>query len=190
MAARQSRSRLTAIIAGVVAFVVFLGLPFLTWLSGVWVDWAWFSDMGQRQVFVTRITSQIAVGVVFAVLSFLILYTSMRVARRMAPRAVPIGMPEGTPEQLEMFVEQLRGKMGPILDKAILFGALILAFFNGAEMSANWQTFRLALASVPFGYTDPQFGRDVGFFVFQLPAFNAICGWLTAKSANGSRRRP
>jgi uncharacterized membrane protein (UPF0182 family) len=46
-------------------------------------------------------------------------------------------------------------------------------------MSSNWQTFRLALAAVPFGYTDPQFGRDVGFFVFNLPALSLIADWLT-----------
>jgi len=179
MAAPPSRSRLTAIAIGVVAFFFFIGLPFLTWLSGVWVDWAWFSDMGQRQVFITRITSQLAVGATFAVLAFLVLYINMRVARRLAPLAVPIRMPAGTPEQVEMVIEQLRAKMGPILDKVILFGSLFLAFLNGANMSTNWQTFRLALASVPFGYNDPQFGRDVGFFVFQLPAYSLICDWLT-----------
>ena len=62
MAAHPSRSRVTAIAAGVAAFFVFIGLPFVTWLSGVWVDYAWFSDLGQRQVFITRITSQLAVG--------------------------------------------------------------------------------------------------------------------------------
>ena len=49
-----------------------------------------------------------------------------------------------------------------------------LAFINGAAMSAQWRTFRLALAAVPFPYTDPQFGRNVGFFVFQLPAYDAV----------------
>ncbi len=179
MAAQQSRARLIAIAVGVTAFILFIGLPFATWLSGVWVDYSWFSDMGQQRVFITRITSQLAVGAVFALLSFLILYTSMRVARRMAPRAVPIGMPEGTPEQFVMVIEQLRGNMGPFLDKAILYGSLVLAFFNGVEMSSNWQVFRLALAAVPFGYADPQFGRDVGFFVFQLPAWALLNDWLT-----------
>ena len=150
MAVQPGRSRLLGIAAGIAAFVVFIGLPFVTWLAGVWVDYAWFSDMGQQRVFVTRITSQLAVGAVFALLAFAILYTSMRVARRMAPRAVPIDLPEGTPEQLQMFIEQIRGSMGPILDKAILYGSLVLAFFNGVEMSAHWQTFRLALSAVPF----------------------------------------
>ncbi len=116
---------------------------------------------------------------VFGLATFALLYVNLRIARRMAPKAVPIGLPEGTPEQLEMFIESLRGKMGPILDRAVLWGCLVLAFFNGLGMSTQWQTFRLALASVPFPYNDPQFGRNVGFFVFQLPAYNALSNWLS-----------
>ena len=179
MAARNNRPRLTAVLIGIFFVVVFVIWPFLTWLSGVWVDWAWFSDMGQRSVFITRIVSQLVAGGIFAILTFLLLYVNLRVARRMAPRAVPIGMPQGTPEQFEAFVDQARSRMGPILDKVILYGCLVLAFISGLDMSHNWQVFRLALGAVPFGYVDPQFGRDVGFFVFKLPAYGVISDWLT-----------
>ena len=179
MPAASSRSRTTAWLMGTVFVFALIVLPFVTWLSGVWVDFAWFTDLGQRAVFVTRIVSQLETGAVFAVLSFIVLYTSMRVARRFAPRAVPIGLPERMPTEIADGLERLRQGMGPILDKVILFGALVLAFLNGLDMSSNWQTFRLALASVPFGYADPQFGRDVGFFVFNLPAFNLLAEWLT-----------
>jgi len=176
--AGRSRPRV-ALLTTIAAAVVFIGIPFLTWLAGVWVDWRWFSDLGQGAVFTTRILSQLAVGAVFALLTFIILFASMRFARAMAPRVVPINFPEGIPEQLETVLLAIRGKMGPILDVAILGGALVLAFLNGLGMSANWETFRISLASVPFGYNDPQFGRDVGFFVFQLPALNLIADWLT-----------
>ena len=179
MAARSARPRTAAWLMGAVFLLAFVVLPFITWLAGVWVDFAWFTDLGQRAVFVTRIVAQFEVGSVFALLSFVVLYTSMRVARRFAPRAIPVGFPEGTPPQIAEGLDRLRGNMGPFLDKAIFFGALILAFLNGLDMSSNWQTFKLALASVPFGYTDPQFGRDVGFFVFNLPAFNLLAQWLT-----------
>ena len=176
--AGKTRPRV-ALLMTIAATIVFIGIPFVTWLAGVWADWRWFSDLGQGAVFTTRIVSQLAVGAVFALLTFIILFTSMRFARRMAPRLVPVRFPEGIPEQLETVLLSIRGKMGPILDFAILASALVLAFLNGLGMSANWETFRISLASVPFGYSDPQFGRDVGFFVFQLPAMNLIADWLT-----------
>ena len=178
MATVPSRSRMPAVLGGVALLALFVGMPFVTWLSREWVDYAWFSDLGQRDVFVIRIVSQLAIGALFALLSFVILYVNMRVARRMAPRVMAIGMPEGTPEQFEAFIRQVRGGIGPIMDKAILYGALALGFFNGLEMSTNWKIIRLALASVRFGYVDPQFGRDVGFFVFKLPVFNLLGDWL------------
>ncbi len=178
MATRYNRPRLTVVVLGGFFLALFVVLPLLTWLSGVWVDLAWFSDLGQRAVFITRIVSQLATGAIFSLLTFLVLYVSMRVARLMAPRAVPVGMPQGTPEQVGEVIDRVRAGIGPFVDKVILYGSLTIAFFSGLDMSHNWQAFRLALASVPFGYTDPQFGRDVGFFVFKLPAYGIICDWL------------
>ncbi len=38
-------------------------------------------------------------------------------------------------------------------------------------------TFRLAIVQSPFGATDPVFGRDVGFWVFSLPALELLSTW-------------
>ena len=177
--AAPTRSRSYALAVAILAVLFIIGLPFLKWLSGVWIDWLWYGDLGQRSVFVTRIVSQLVTGVVFGLATFLLLYVNLRIARRMAPKAVPIGMPEGTPEQFELFIESLRSQFGPILDRVVLWGCLAFAFFNGLGMSSQWQTLRLALSSVPFPYADPQFGRNVGFFVFELPAYNVFSNWLS-----------
>jgi len=177
--AAPTRSRALTILSVIVIAIFTIGLPFLRWLASVWIDWLWFGDLGQRSVFVTRIVSQLVTGAIFAVATFFLLYVNLRLARRMAPRAMPISLPEGMPEQLELFIEALRGRFGPVLDRVVLWGCLALAFFNGLGMSSQWQTFRLALAGVPFPYTDPQFGRNVGFFVFELPAYNALSLWLS-----------
>lgn len=177
--AESPRSRLLVLAISLVVGFFVVVLPMLTWLSGVWIDWLWFGDLGQQSVFITRIVSQIVTGLAFGAITFALLYINLRVARRMAPKAVPVGLPEGVPEQLEMVIEMLRGRMGPILDRVILGGCLVLAILNGLGMSSQWQTFRLAFASVPFPYADPQFNRNVGFFVFELPAFNALSNWLS-----------
>ena len=175
----KTRPRALSIAVALVAGAVFVGIPLLNWAAGVWVDWQWFTDLGQGSVFVTRIVSQLVVGAVFALLTFLMLYVNMRVARRMAPKVFPVNMPEGMPEQVEMFLQVIRGLRGRVLDIAILGSSLLFAFFNGLSMSSHWETLRLAFASVPFGVDDPQFGRDVSFYVFQLPAYNIVADWLT-----------
>jgi len=126
---------------------------------------------------VTRIWSELIIGVVGALIAFALFYVNMRVARSMAPRAVLTSVGD-LPPQLEEVVIAMRAKMGPYLDKALLWGSVGFAIVLGASLADEWQTLRLALASVPFGLTDPQFGRDVGFYVFTLPALRVVGNWL------------
>jgi len=45
---------------------------------------------------------------------------------------------------------------------------------------ASWQTYLLWLHGGPFGVKDPYFDRDVGFFVFALPAYQTLVAGATA----------
>src|SRR5262249_46749500 len=51
--------------------------------------------------------------------------------------------------------------------------AVVAALIAAGEM-ANWQTYLLWLHGGSFGVNDPYFDRDVGFFVFALPAYQAL----------------
>jgi len=172
-----SRRWLVWVFAILAGFFI-LALPFIGWLARVWTDYLWYDNLGQSAVFTTRIWSQLAVGAIFGLLTFGILYANMRVARNMAPKAVPVGLPEGTPEQLVVVIEALRGKLGPVLDKAIVIAAVWFGFVNGTAMASEWETFRIAMQQARFGVSDPQFGRDIGFYLFTLPAHEAVSAWL------------
>lgn len=161
------------------AAILFAVVPLVTWLSEAWTDYLWYADMGQTGVFWTRIGSQWAVGALFGVATFALLYGTMRIARSFAPRVRPVGIPDSVPAEYALLIERFRTILGSMLGRVIFWSALFFAVTNGAAMSEQWETFRLALAAVPFGVTDPQFGRDVGFFVFNLPVHSAILTWLT-----------
>jgi len=176
--AQRNRPVVPALIAGF-AVLFFIVVPLFRWAVGVWTDYLWYQDLGQQAVFVTRIVSQLAIGVIFSVATFLVLYGTMFVARRMAPRAVPIGLPEGVPPQIEMAIERLRGGVGPFLDRAVFLVAGFFAFVNGVAMASQWETFRLWLGRVEFGAVDPQFGEDIGFYVFTLPVAESVLAWMT-----------
>jgi uncharacterized protein len=177
--ARSARQRPARIAAGV-AVLLFVVLPLLSWGARTWLNWLWFDDLGQPSVFVTRIVSELLVGVVFGAAMFVLLYSNMRMARRMAPRVRPVGSPDPSSlkDLFQGLAEQLRSGLGPVLNGVILWASIVFAFFSGLDMANRWETFRLALAAVPFGLVDPQFGRDVGFFVFTLPALDALYGWI------------
>ena len=72
------------IITGSFFVVIFVLWPFLRWLAGVWIDFLWFEELAQKQVWVTNIVSPLAVGLIFGTLAFAILFANLRIARGMA----------------------------------------------------------------------------------------------------------
>ncbi len=62
-----------------------------------------------------------------------------------------------------------------------MVGSLAIAAIAAATMMAEWPTFALywnATPNAPAG-VDPVFGKPLSFYLFTLPAWQLICGWLT-----------
>jgi uncharacterized membrane protein (UPF0182 family) len=169
------------IITAIVVVAVFLIVTSGS-LATFYTDLQWFTDLGQVSVFWTRFWSEYAVGVAFGVATFAILYANLLVARRLRPLVTPVSYPPGTPmtpeQQLEQTFARVRAAMDPWAGWIVVLLAIVVAFNVGASMSGTWETFRLALAGASFGVKDPQFGLDVGFFVFKVPALRIVADWL------------
>ena len=58
--------------------------------------------------------------------------------------------------------------------------AALFAVIAGAPASSQWNEWLLFRNRVSFGATDPQFHKDIGFYVFQLPFLTFVVGWLFA----------
>jgi len=173
----QDREQRTARRAGIVVAALFLAIPLVTWLAEFATDYLWFVDLGQRDVFVITLMSKFGVGAAFGAVAFVLIYVNLRVARAMAPRAVLTSVGD-MPPQIEETIIHFRSRIGPFLDRAVLWGTLAVAVAVGLAMSQYWDTIRLAVAAVPFGESDPQFGRDVGYYVFTLPALRLFADWM------------
>ncbi|MBA4370530.1 MAG: UPF0182 family protein [Coriobacteriaceae bacterium] len=171
---RRSRANVPA---AVVFVLVFLGLPLLTWLATFYTDFLWFEDLGQTGVFWTALFSRLAIWVGAGALAFAVLFVNMRVARRMAPRVVLTEVDGFEPAPMQV-LRELRARFEPVIDRIVAGAGIVLAFAFGASLAAEWQTFRLAMAAGPFGLVDPQFGRDVGFYVFSLPVLRFVSDWV------------
>src|SRR5207245_8075396 len=61
--------------------------------------------------------------------------------------------------------------------------SLAIAAAAGAGMMAEWSTLALYwYAPSATGTVDPIFGRPLNFYLFTLPAWQLIAGWLTTRS--------
>ncbi len=163
MAERLSRLWLLLLI-----FPLLLGVPALV---DLYTDWLWFGETGYQQVFVRSLTAKATLGGVVAAFVFALLFANARVAvRGLGWRRFTIATAEGPRE--------IVAETGGV--KLLLYGASGLgALLIGAYASTQWETWLLYQYATPFGTQDPILGRDVGFYVFQLPFLQFVQGLLT-----------
>jgi uncharacterized membrane protein (UPF0182 family) len=146
-----------------ILFVLFISF---NWIVGVYTDWLWFTELNFQNVWLTRWSYQFFSFVVFFLIALLILWGNWHLARRRAIKATPPYNPR--------FL-QITGV------KWILTGiALFLAFGFASSISVRWDEFLLFLNRVPFGTNDPIFNRDISFYLFELPVYEALQQWLVS----------
>jgi uncharacterized membrane protein (UPF0182 family) len=163
-----SRRTKTLLILGAVVLVVLLGGARLV---SVYVDWAWFGEVGYRSVFTTVLITRVVQFVVAAVFMGGLLALNLAIAYRVRPVFVPVAGPEDPVARYRTVV------LSRLRWFAIGIPAVV-ALIAGLSAQGDWQTTQLFLNSVPFGQADPIFGHDISFYVFALPFWRAILDWL------------
>jgi uncharacterized membrane protein (UPF0182 family) len=139
----------------------------------LYTDWLWFKEVGFTQVFTTRLALNGWLFLGLGGVVFAFLFLNLSVAARTAP-----------PDVLWELEDQLglpgRAVLEPLVRRLLLPVIGVIALFAGARGSGAWDTVLSYVNATPFGRTDPLFGRDLGFFVFELPIWRLVYGWATA----------
>src|ERR1019366_7643709 len=74
-------------------------------------------------------------------------------------------------------VQRYREVMGPHAGKVRVAVAAFFALVTGGGASSHWNDYLVFRNGTSFGVKDPQFHRDAGFFVFQLPFLKFVVDW-------------
>jgi uncharacterized protein len=156
---------------GVAIVAVAIVIAALLLLAQFWTEVMWFGQAGFSRVIWTEWGMRAAL---FAV-GFVVMAGAVFWSFTAAYRARPIYAPS-TPEQATL--DQYREAVEPLRRVVMIAAPVLVGFFAGVAASAQWRTVLLAFNSEPFGQTDPQFGMDLGFFVFLLPALRFSVGFL------------
>jgi uncharacterized protein len=160
------------------ALVVGICLALLEFASNFLVDWLWFSSLGYLQVFLTTIAAKAAVFVAVTAASIAVLWLNGSLAARFAqrhppPTVAPWSQPGyRPPDPFTIIGDRLTR---PWL---VALAAALLALMVGAAEASNWSIFLRFLYHVPYGAADPLFNKDIGFYLFSLPAYIAIKNWM------------
>ncbi len=154
-------------IAIAVAVVVLALVVFVVYLLA-YTDWLWFGEVGLRVVFWRQIWSRLIVGVAAGAIFFAIFWGNLEIARRLSPRHRAF-------EGIDV-VEYVNERTVQALRRGGLIFSALIAVFVGIGVSGNWLLFQSAVNGVAFGTRDPIFHHDIGFYVFTLPAWQAVYG--------------
>ncbi len=149
----------------IIGLIVLFGI--FSFGRGVYTDLLWFDSLGFRTIFVKVTVTRIALFAIGAVVTAIVLSVSLRIAHMHSSGEVNLPIP---PEVI------------PTLRRAVFWGAIIviviLSLIFGSVLAARWELFLRFTNSVPFGQVDPVYGRDIGFYIFNLPLYSFIQGWI------------
>ncbi|HTM26278.1 MAG TPA: UPF0182 family protein [Vicinamibacterales bacterium] len=146
-----------------------------------YVDALWFGSLGYADVFWKTLDFQSAIFGFFTAATFAALYGAF-----LALKPTSFGT-FGSDEFLIVNGRPVRLPVGPVLRVMALLGSLVIALGTGAGMGSDWPTFALwwygRLSQLPAApaadhAVDPIFGRPIAFYLFTLPAWERIAGWL------------
>jgi uncharacterized membrane protein (UPF0182 family) len=182
------------IIGGVL--LVFLTLLLLFGLTvGTATDAIWFGSIGYGNVFWTRLGSQILFFVLGAGGAFLFLWINLWLAGRFVPKgAIRQFSLDDLIDRFSVerfiggdFVEKRpisrsrpKGQTMDVPDVGrpvfwtLLFMAVLVGLGLGGLILAGWDTIQLFIHRVPYGQVDPTFGKDISFFLFELPFYRLV----------------
>lgn len=168
---RQKRGRkLLILIAAIVVIFLFSARTAVAY----WVNLLWFRSLGYEGVFWKTQLVQWSVFAAFAVLTFLVLYGAFRVLRHSHAADLP-----------DTHTIFLAGRpLSFPVDRVLRYGAglisVIIALATGAAMAGEWSTLALYwYAPRGTGRTmDPILGKTLDFYLFTLPAWHLVVGWL------------
>src|SRR5689334_13082666 len=174
-----SRRAKLVIGAIVVLLVLFTAIGTLT---NVYVDYLWFDSAHYTEVFWTEVQTRALLFAVGGVGTGGLVSLAIYLAYRYRPTFRPMSLEQ---QNLERYRQSLEPRRTLVLTVV----GILIGLFAGFAAQGNWQTWLEFRNGQPFGQVDPQFGKDISFFVFDYPFIRLVLGfafWIVILALIGS----
>lgn len=145
-----------------------------------WTEVLWFGQLGYLSVFQTRIVTQAGLFALGALVMASVVGANMWLAFRNRPVYPPS---DSDPDLASM--ERYRAALEPLRRVLAYLVPALLGLFAGSAFSAQWMSVltwwnRTSFRTEGNGGVDPEFGHDIGFYVFTVPLLQFVVGFLFA----------
>jgi uncharacterized membrane protein (UPF0182 family) len=143
-----------------------------------WVDLLWFRSLGYAEVFWKTLGLEWGVFTGFAAVTFLILFGAYSALRRAHAADLP------SDHTIYIAGNEIKLPVASAMRLIAAVISLVIALGTGAAMEVQWPTLALFWYAprAAGGFADPVFGLPLNFYLFTLPAWHLLIGWLLTLS--------
>ncbi|HOC12482.1 MAG TPA: UPF0182 family protein [Propionicimonas sp.] len=162
-AVRRSPLLPTIAVVGVLVtgFIIFAEL---------WTRKLWFDSVAFPQVFTTQLLAQVLLFAIFFVVMALSVGLNMWIAFRLRPETRRTGQ--------SAVLDRYRDLLEANIWVAILVPSVFLGLIAGTSVLSQSMEYLAWWNRTPFGTTDPYFGMDIGFYVFEYPILRDLLAFI------------
>ena len=168
----RSRRRLRRWLIAIAVVLVVLFLS-LSSLASIYTDSLWFSSVQLHEVFSTLLWVKIGLFGTFGAIFFVVLWVNLVVCDRLAADDISAA-------QEDELVRRYQQVVRPYSARVYIVLAFVMALIAASGTIGEWQNWILFRHGGSFGINDPQFHKDIGFYVFKLPFMNFVVDWTLA----------
>jgi uncharacterized membrane protein (UPF0182 family) len=165
-AAQVSRPRRALLVVLALVALTAVGL-LLNVLVGIDTNLLWFRAIGHESAYTRRVWTEILLFATFGSLMAAFVAHTLVVAVRQRPDYKP----DPTRQRWRFLFSRIERRL-----RKLLFVVIVAALFvsAGAAAAGRWQTWLLWRNAVPTGRKDPQFHRDISYFLFTYPQHRMV----------------
>ncbi len=161
---RPSRRARTLLIT--VGILMVLMITFVMF-AGFWTDWLWYRSVRYSSVFTTMLWTKIGLFCVFGLLMASIVGVNIFLAYRLRPPLSAMSLEQQSLDRYRMGLAPYRGW--------VLAGVCaVVGLIAGGSAATQWRLWLMTSNATPFHVKDPQFHKDVSFYVFDLPWYRFL----------------
>lgn len=161
--------------------ILLLLLAVFSLTADIYIDWLWFQSVNFAQVFKTTLFNKLLTWICVFIFVFFIFYLNLLVVRRQ----LKANNSNDYDEPDTIYLGEIRSLGRSFLDgprtRWIFPGiSLLAAFLISSAAYGDWMVVQQYLHRVSVGISDPIFGRDLGFYFFNLNFYDFINGILSS----------
>jgi uncharacterized protein len=164
-----------------VAMIIIAAFFIALWFAADFlVDWLWFSSVRYLDVFLTIFGTKVALFIAVFAASAIVLWLNGALAHRLAKRQGHLPPPIAPWGSNDQTLTAALQRLSPGLPWRFLItgSAMVLAALIALGEVGSWDVAIRFIWQAPYGQSDPLYGKNIGFYLFSLPAYVAIKNWM------------